>query len=139
MKPILGTLILILGTSCIPTALNDIRRQSEERIVIVTRQEFGVYWSQLERRWPAFFLSRCVTPPELPKMDDVFNMVTFIEVEASSHFPTCTYRKSSKEIRIGDDKWASGCVPHEIGHAACDLLDIGVCEDFEHPDYPSKC
>ncbi len=131
MKPILGTLLLILGTGCID--------EQAEKPVRVTWEEFGVYWTQLERRWPVFFEGQCVTSPELPSMNDVFDMVTFIEVEASVDFPTCTYRRGANEIRIGDDKWASGCVPHEIGHAACHMLGISVCIGFEHPDYVSKC
>ena len=129
--PTLGILILTLGIACV----ND----WVERPVVVTRTEFGVYWAELERRWPEFFHKQCVTPPALPSMDDVFDMVTFLEVETNSHFPTCTYRLSSNEIRIGSDKWGSGCVAHEIGHAACDLLGLEVCRDFEHPEYESKC
>ena len=81
----------------------------------------------------------CVTPPQLPPQEEVYDAVTFLEIEASSRFPTCTYRGSEKAIRIGDDKWGSGCVPHEIGHAACDLLGLAICEDFEHPNYRSNC
>ncbi len=133
MKLTLGTLVLILGMSaCYPN-------YGLEHSVVVTREEFGVYWVELERRWPAFFLAQCVTPPELPQMNDVFDMVTFIEVEAGTKFPTCTYRRSSNEIRIGDDKWGGGCVAHEIGHAACHMLGIDMCFDFEHPEYKSKC
>ncbi len=126
----LGTLMLILGTGCIA---------NEQTPVTITRGQFAVYWAELEQRWPVFFESQCVAPPSLPPMDDVFNMVTFIEVTAGEHFPTCSYRKRSNEIRIGDDKWMSGCVAHEIGHAVCDYLDIDMCYDFEHPEYQSKC
>lgn len=131
VKPILGMFLLILGTGCVD--------EWDEKPVHVTREEFGVYWTQLERQWPVFFEGQCVPPPKLPREWEVFLEVTFIEVEASSRFPTCSYRRSSREIRIGDDKWGSSCVPHEIGHAACHVLGISVCFDFEHPDYISKC
>lgn len=129
--PIMGTLVLILGMGCIELWV--------ERSVRLTKDQFMLYWVELEKRWPVFFESKCVEPPALPSPLKVFNMVTFIEVEASSRFPTCSYRRSTNEIRIGNDKWRSGCVPHEIGHAVCDLLHSRVCKDFEHPDYVSKC
>jgi len=131
--PFLGTFVLITST------LSGCLTSHDERIIYVTRAEFAVYWVELEQRWPLFFAGQCVTPPKLPPEKDVFNMVTFLEVVAGSRFPTCTYRLSSNEIRIGSDKWGSGCVAHEIGHAACDLLGIGICRDFEHPEYRSKC
>lgn len=129
----LGILVLIMGTFSGCLAPRD------ERIVLVTRTEFSVYWMELERRWPLFFEGQCVIPPELPTPEEVFHAVTFIEVTASSRFPTCTYRPRAQEIRIGDDKWGSGCVPHELGHAVCALLNTEVCRDFEHPEYRSKC
>jgi len=109
-----------------------------ETVVEVSREDFAEYWRQLERRWPVFFNSKCVEMRGLPSMDDVHDMVTFIEVP-KEYLETCTYRKGSNEIRIGDDKWTSGCVAHEIGHAVCDLLGLKECREFEHPNYKSRC
>ena len=133
--PILGTCIPILGTfGCL--------NEWVEKPITVTREEFALYWVELERRWPAFFESQCVVPPPLPPMWEVFNKVTFLEVVADEKFVTCTYTRNGYEIRIGDDKWGSGCVPHEIGHAACHVLGNkfkSVCFNFEHPEYISQC
>ena len=127
----LALVMLLLALGCL--------RLGPEHPVVVTREAFSVYWAELEQRWPRFFEQQCVFPPMLPAEAAIFNMVSFIEVEASDRFPTCTYRSRSNEIRIGDDKWGSGCVAHELGHAACDYLQSSRCKDFEHPNYRSRC
>ncbi len=126
----LGTLALILGMGCLgPTA--------PETLVELTHAQWLDYWGQLEHRWPAFFASQCVKAPDLPLMNDVRERVKFLEVP-SEWLETCTYRLTG-EIRIGDDMWDSGCVPHEMGHAACHLLRVKICFEFEHPGYRSQC
>ena len=125
----LGTLALILGMGCLgPT--------TPETPVELTDAQWGDYWSQLEHRWPAFFERMCVDTPALPSMNDVRERVQFFEVP-NEWLETCTY--SRYNIRIGDDKWYSGCVPHELGHAACHLIEGATCLEFEHPGYLSQC
>ncbi len=114
--PKLGTLVLILGM------LGCFRSSPLETPIELTDMDWKSYWSQLERRWPACW-------PELPLMNDVRARVEFFEVP-HEQLETCTY--GAWRIRIGDDKWDSGCVPHELGHAACHLLDVQICVDFEH-------
>ncbi len=128
----LGTLVLILGmVGCLgPSA--------PETPVELTDMEWKSYWGQLERRWPAFFEGQCVEAPVLPRMNDMKQAVTFVEVP-HEQLETCDYSRKHRKIRIGDDKWESGCVPHELGHAACHLLDVQVCVDFEHRGYESQC
>ena len=130
--PKLGTLMLVLSISgCLwPSVL--------ETPVELTDAQWEGYWSQLERRWPVFFESQCVEVPGLPLMNDVRQVVRFVEVP-HEQLETCTYSRKNRKIRIGDDKWESGCVPHELGHAACHLLDVEVCVDFEHRGYISQC
>ena len=100
--------------------------------VDVSVEDFIEYWTQLIRRWPIYFDSQCLPTPELPSRDDVHSRVRFEEV-SSAVLATCTFTKSTWVIKIGDDKWASGCVPHELGHAACQFLaQPDGCEDFEH-------
>ena len=69
--------------------------------------------------------------PELPDREVIRSWVRFEEVSATK-LDTCTFSLSGL-ISIGDDKWASGCVPHELGHAACAYLGgPSACPDFEH-------
>jgi hypothetical protein len=102
----------------------------------LSRAEWDEYWRQLERRWPAFFKAKCVSPPSLPDSEVMRSWVRFQEVPAA-YLSTCTY--GNRLIRVGDDKWQSGCVPHEMGHAVCDFIDGTICREFEHPGYRSRC
>ena len=127
-----GAPILALGISgCLGSSV-------PERQITLSDDEWSGYWLQLESRWPVFFSGQCVPAPDLPSMNDVRERVVFLEVPAE-WLETCSYRRSSREIRIGDDKWESGCVPHELGHAACHVLGLRVCFDFEHRGYKSQC
>jgi hypothetical protein len=64
--------------------------------------------------------------------------VEFQEVPVA-YLSTCTFTRATFVIRIGDDKWGSGCVPHELGHAACEALGMpDGCQTFEHPN-PERC
>ena len=100
--------------------------------VVLAQEQFTEYWRQLERRWPAYFESICRPPPELPDSAAIENWVKFEEVPRA-YLSTCTY--SGRLIRVGDDKWQSGCVPHEMGHAVCDYLNSPAgCSTFEHPN-----
>ena len=134
--PKLGALILALSISgCLwPSA--------PETPVKLTDTQWADYWSRLERSWPAFFESQCVKAPGLPLMNDVREWVKEI-VEVPNEWMTergvaCTYSRKHRKIRIGDNRWDS-CVPHELGHAACHLLGVDVCVDFEHREYISQC
>lgn len=128
----LGTFVLALNiSSCLGPS-------TSETPIELTDAQWGDYWLQLERRWSVFFEKQCVEVPGLPGMDDVRARVQFFEVP-HEWLKTCTYNRNSYKIRIGDDKWDSGCVPHELGHAACHLLGVKICIDFEHNNYESRC
>ena len=137
--PTMGMIVPIMGmlTGC--SVMNDVLGASTpEKDVTVSLEDFTEHWRQLERRWPVFFAAQCVDMEPLPNMLDIRDRVKFVEVP-KEYLATCTYRRSNKEIRIGDDKWTSGCVAHELGHAACHYLDRDDCFDFEHPNYRSRC
>jgi len=107
--------------------------------VHLTDTEFNEYWRQLERRWPVWYESRCAPSWEpLAGKELVREKLRFFEVP-TAFLSTCTY--GARKANIGDDKWDSGCVPHEIGHAVCDIVfDRATwCTDFEHPTYRHRC
>ena len=94
--------------------------------------DFDRYWSQLEHNWPRWFTGQCIPVPKLPHREELRARLKFFEVpwdvmqREGNH---CTY--SNWKIRVGTDQWA--CVPHELGHAACDLLGRPEgCEEYEH-------
>ena len=65
--------------------------------------------------------------------------VRFVEVPREN-LPTCTFNNNTFEIRVGDDKWDSGCVPHELGHAVLWVLGHPCWDNFEHPNQtPTRC
>lgn len=85
--------------------------------------QFAEYWRQLERRWPAYYAKRCVEPPTLPAMEDVRAFIRTIHEVPVPYMPddaACTFGGHTMTIRA--DKWESGCVPHEMGHAAAKFL-----------------
>lgn len=112
----------------------------EGQDVHLTREEFDAYYEQLEIRWPRFFSAVCVSPPsQLPSGEELYNFMSFKEIPDDAH-ESCYYSVNRNTAVIGAGRWESGCVPHEIGHAACDLLGWDSwCREFEHPSYPSQC
>ena len=106
--------------------------------IVLSEAEFGVHWQQLERRWPAWFKAIGHAIPTMPAMGDVHRAVRFLEVP-HEFLETCTFSRARQEIRIGDDKWKSGCVAHEIGHASLALIGHPCWDDWEHPDFNGSC
>lgn len=105
--------------------------------VDITADDAALYWREVERRVPGWFENGGVAPPQLPSADAVYSKVKFIEVP-HEFLETCTFNGNTLEIRIGDDKWNSGCVPHELGHAVLWLLHHPCWDDFEHPNEDPK-
>lgn len=134
MRWAMALLLALSGCSCrLPGA------STPETRVELSEEVFNEYWRQLERRWPAYFTNLCRPVPVLPESTVIRARVHFLEVP-HERLATCTYRKRTNEIRIGDDKWQSGCVPHELGHAVCDYLrQPPGCDTFEHSDARSRC
>lgn len=111
---------------------------SRAKDIVLSEAEFGVHWQQLERRWPAWFKSIGHAIPTMPAMGDVHQAVRFLEV-SREFLETCTFFRKSREIHIGDDKWQSGCVAHEIGHASLALIGHPCWDDWEHPNFSGSC
>ena len=109
------------------------------RNVEISAAEAAVYWREVERRVPAWFRTAGVEAPSLPSQEAVYSTVRFVEVP-HEYLATCTFNANTLEIRIGDDKWDSGCVPHELGHAALWLATHPCWSKFEHPnENPRHC
>lgn len=107
--------------------------------VEISAADAALYWREVERRVPAWFRSGGATPPRLPSAEAVYSRVKFIEVPHEL-LETCTFNGDTLEIRIGDDKWDSGCVPHELGHAALWVVQHPCWSRFEHPnEHPQRC
>lgn len=106
--------------------------------VTVTDEAFAGHWAQLERRSPLWFTSIGVPVPALPPASEVRARVHFVELESSPD-TTCYFDPRGWTIKVGADRWASGCVPHELGHAALHLINHPCASYFEHPADTSRC
>lgn len=106
-----------------------------ERVVAIPEAEFAAYWGSLERRADIWFGYDIELLPGV----EVLAAVTVVEVP-HEYIETCAFDSRRRKIRIGDDKWESGCVPHELGHAALFLMGHPCWDGFEHPgETPEKC
>jgi len=126
-----SSVIIVTTTACL--------LQNPGNPVHLLPHDFTRYWSQLEQQWPRWFVSQCLNVPKLPDREVLRARIRFFEVpwnvmQREGNY--CTY--SGWKIRVGTGQWA--CVPHELGHAACDFLDPRPegCEDYEHLK-PQNC
>ena len=79
----------------------------------LTDAQWGDYWQQLERRWPAFFEGQCIAAPELPLMNDVRVRVQFFEVPHELLETSLkTVAKRSADL---------GLISKEYHHPVCDF------------------
>ena len=99
--------------------------------VSVDEQSKAAYYSQLERRVQTFFVSQGLPVPSLPSQVELYSKTRFFEFQSTPD-TTCYFHRPD-HLRIGDDKWASGCVPHELGHMALFMIGHPCWNDFEHP------
>ncbi len=127
MRAAVLSLLILTGCFDLPGA------ETPTTEIVLSDEEFNGHWRELERRWPAWFTCQGLPTPDLPNREAIKLWVLFQEVP-HAYITSCTY--GNRLIRIGDDKWDSGCVPHEIGHAVCDYIgDPAGCAGFEH----TKC
>ena len=109
------------------------------RQVQLSDADASLYWREVQRRVPTWFETGGVEAPALPSSQSVYSRVRFVEIP-HEFLETCTFNSKTLEIQIGDDKWNSGCVPHELGHAVLWLLRHPCWGDFEHPNEdPRRC
>lgn len=105
---------------------------TEKQVVVVARESFREHWRSVELRIPTWFQSQGMEAPALLPWEEVYAAVRFEEFRALDG-STCYFRPPDL-IQIGDDKWASGCVPHEIGHAVLWMMKHPQWCNFEHPE-----
>jgi len=109
------------------------------REVQLSTADESLYWVEVERRISTWFRNGGVPAPTLLPAETVYTKVHFLEVP-HENLETCTFSKSTLDIRVGDDKWDGGCVPHELGHAVLWLLHNPCWDKFEHPnERPDQC
>lgn len=113
--------------------------------VEVDPERLAAYYHDTEVRANLYFCGErvpgraCPAMPELPALEDLMAVVHFEEVAWG---PTCYHKPKSHTIEVPADKWQSGCVPHELGHAALHYIDHPCASIFEHPPNqlaPEKC
>lgn len=111
---------------------------SEEfKKVTLNKQEFDEYYRQFYGRF-LLWEERLGIPKLVPAdTQQVYISVGFFEFSATGN--TTCYFKQPDVIQIGSDKWESGCVPHEIGHAALYLAKHPCWGEFEHDKEENKC
>ena len=100
-----------------------------QELMLLSDAQKQSYYEQLVIRWDV--QHPFVSLPEQEKLYDAIE--GFYEFPADEH-PTCYYRPSKRSIHIGEGRWQSGCVPHEMGHAACYIFFDAApfCKEFEH-------
>lgn len=103
----------------------------ETQVFVTDDYSKTAYYEEMTSRVHAFMVMENRETPVLPSRDELFARARFFEF-ASTPTTTCYFDPPDK-IRIGDDKWASGCVPHELGHMALFMVGDSCWNDFEHP------
>ena len=98
--------------------------------VYMTDLQWDRYWSQVGPRMNRWFDGN---DPELPTMNELRESVLVIEVPVGE-INTCDFQAAKMLIRIQADRWESGCVAHEFGHAALWMIDHDCWNEFEHPN-----
>lgn len=99
------------------------------RQVELSEEQKARYYSALAVRWRRCFAFDPELAAQLPSWEELSD-ITFWEFPAE-YRESCYY--ANGKAQIGDDKWESGCVPHEIGHHACHKLgNPAWCRNYEH-------
>lgn len=103
-------------------------------------EELETYWGELEARNARWWPSIGLPVPELPPAQEVLRRVKFYSFPAVQGDGTsCYFNPGDWSIEIGSDKWASGCVPHELGHAALRVAGHPCKSYWEHEKDVQKC
>ena len=108
--------------------------------VVVTSEQFSLEFKQFQSRLLSWEKAWGIPDVEklaitIPSSTELhYNFYEFPSTQNS----TCYFRKP-KSIYIGHDKWQSGCVAHEIGHAVLFTLGHPCWGEFEHEEEKQKC
>lgn len=98
------------------------------------------HWRQLEVRSPIWFRRFGLPVPVLPPAEEVWQRIRIVEFAAVQNDGTsCYFDPDTWTIKIGSDKWASGCVAHELGHAALRGINHPCKSTYEHDYEIDKC
>lgn len=131
-------LVLLVGCNLGPTVPR-VRVELEP-------DRLAFYYLEFEKRANLWFCGErvpgraCPSMPEIPSLEELEPTIYFEEVAWGE---TCYFKPKTGRIEIPADKWESGCVPHELGHAALHYIDHPCASIFEHPPNgrraPEKC
>ena len=96
----------------------------------LSEEEFNEYWQQMEVRLAVWVAQENIPMIELPDRAEMYHSLRFSELPPEQVL-TCYFR-TPDSIVIGADKWLSGCVPHEIGHAVLYKVKHSCWRVYEH-------
>ena len=113
------------------------RPYDENYPVEISNEAYTEYYRQFQSRFLFWETSWRLPIYEIPAVNGLFSQYNFYEFQPTSN-STCYFREP-KSIYIGNDKWESGCVPHEIGHAVLYTIGHPCWREFEHEDGKKKC
>lgn len=118
------------------------RQYEDEYPVEITYEQFTEYYRQFQSRFLLWQEAWGLPTTEelaitIPGEQELYRRLDFYEFPSTAN-STCYFREPSK-LLIGDDKWESGCVPHEIGHAVLYITNHPCWGEFEHEEERVKC
>lgn len=105
--------------------------------VEVSNESYAEYYLQFQGRFLLWEASLGLPDYAIPVSSGVQNAYNWYEFRGDTN-STCYFREPTS-IYIGHDKWESGCVPHELGHAVLYTLGHKCWGEFEHEDEKEKC
>ena len=121
--------------SCLALCLFSCDGRKGQYPVEITDEQFDEYYRQFQSRYEIWQRDWGIPIYQIP--ETIQNTFIFYEFQATPG-STCYFDKPNS-IQIGNDKWQSGCVPHEIGHAVLYLIGHPCHGEFEHEQEKEKC
>lgn len=127
-----GCFILLFFSSCSLVT----QPYENEYPVEVSDVAFAEYYRQFQGRFLLWQASMGIPKFEIPRIGGI-QSIHFYEFQSTPNF-TCYFRKPA-DILVGNDKWQSGCVAHELMHAILYQIGHPCWGEAEHPDEKQKC
>ena len=121
--------------SCLAACSSSCDSRKTEQVEI-SKDQFNEWYRDFQIRFLLWERQWQIPHYETPFVGP-YDKLHFFEFR-STETSTC-YFKEPDIIQIGDDKWQSGCVPHEIGHAVLYLIGHPCWGEFEHEAEKEKC
>ena len=133
---------LIVFFGCITTLCSSAcslstRPYDDNYQVEISNEAYAEYYRQFQGRFISWETSWGLPSFEIPAVYRLFSQYNFYEFQSYPN-STCYFREPAS-IYVGHDKWQSGCVPHEIGHAVLFTIGHPCWGEFEHEDEKEKC